>query len=93
MPVNTCTNASLSIYSIRFGGHWPIGAIAVVIAPSREAAIEKFLEQLALEEPSLVSSNPKDSVCPALLAAVTGADLIVLTSNDTGCTILLNGEY
>ena len=72
----------MSIYSIDFIGHYPVGAVAIVQAESEEQAKDRFLETLAKEEPYLAEGNTRDKIY------VTELHL-----DEVPCRILLNGEY
>lgn len=43
----------MKLWQIDFIGHYPIGAVAVVKAPTKEIAVNNFLVVLAAEEPFL----------------------------------------
>lgn len=73
----------MKLWSIYFTGHYPVGAVAVVIAETAHEAILKFLSELRLKEPYLSKdiSNDYETLkdrCKQITQPVT---------------ILLNGEY
>ena len=67
-------------YSVQFVGHYPIGAVAVMIAHSKQEALNLFKLKLEQDEPTLVPFN----------AHITVESVTELTER---CTILNNGEY
>jgi hypothetical protein len=67
-------------YRIYFCGHYPIGAVAVMIAHSKQEALNLFQSRLQTEEPTLVEFNTD----------LTVDNVVELTER---CTVLLNGEY
>lgn len=76
----------MNIYSIHFCGHYPVGAVAVVIAKTPEEALEVFQKKLAEEEPLLVDHNiGKLSPEPTLIWSEL--------QSVPACSILLNGNY
>lgn len=66
------------LYSVDFKGHYPVGAVAVVKAASKEEALEIFTRHLAKVEPYL---------------SAKGCDITELPFNSDNCYILLNGNY
>lgn len=72
----------LKLYAIEFVGHYPIGAVAVVMASDETKAMLAFMDKLHVEEPILWEDQRAD-------------DLVItkLPSEEDRCTILLNGDY
>jgi len=69
-------------YSINFVGHFPIGAVAVMIAQSKQEALDLFKLKLEQEEPTLASDNYNKNL--------KLENVVELTER---CTILNNGDY
>lgn len=74
------------LYVIYFVGHYPVGAVAIVTAKSKEEAKEIFKATLEEEEPSLVRHNNFDDPRYTL-------DICEYDPTDTPCCILLNGNH
>jgi hypothetical protein len=47
----------LKLYSIKFNGYWPVGAVAIVQATSKAVAIKLFQDHLSVHHPTLVADN------------------------------------
>jgi hypothetical protein len=67
-------------YRVDFCGHYPVGAVAVMIAYSKQEALNLFQTRLQAEEPTLVEFNTD----------LTVDNVVELTER---CTVLLNGDY
>lgn len=81
----------MKLWQIDFIGHYPVGAVAVVKAPTKETAVENFLAVLAIEEPHLYpdeveGKNRRNQNTREFL-------LQNCTQITESVKILLNGEY
>jgi len=74
------------LYEIRFCGHYPVGAIAIVNASSFEEADKLFLAQMEIEEPYILVDNTRNDKKGSY-------DICELNIDEQPCHILLNGEY
>lgn len=74
-------STQIKIYAIYFSGHYPVGAVATVVALDEEQAIDTFLRTLFKEEPSLIPFNPREKLKAEILF------------QEKACHILLNGDY
>jgi hypothetical protein len=68
-------------FEVRFVGHYPVGAVAVVEALDSDDAWEKFQAKIALDEPALWPQDRKKCI------------VAQLDFKTNPCYILLNGNY
>lgn len=80
--------AGMKLYSVYFEGHYPIGAVAVVLAADKPQAKALFEAELEKEEPHLVRENA---------GWLAGADwersFVEIPQTEPKAVILLAGEY
>ena len=76
----------VKLYAIKFSGYYPVGAVALVWAPSQLEAIDYLLHKLL--EMTLFHKNPRKDLEEA-------CEFICETEQDKlfYCNILLDGEY
>lgn len=76
------------VYSIKFNGHNPVGAVALVVASTPKSAASLLISYMFMEEPSLYEKHKdhSDSLVPVVFCAAHPDQLAMVT-------ILLNGEY
>lgn len=85
--VNNMAYRELNLYSIRFRGVWPVGAVAIAIAGNPEEAAELFNNLVKKTRPDL--HRPFSIVDGVQLEAELGAETIA----EPFAKILLDGDY
>lgn len=71
----------MRIYHVEFIGHYPIGANAVIVAPSRNRAFRILLDRLAQEHLTIKNNE------------LTPDDLVQITTEHEGIKFFHNGDY
>jgi hypothetical protein len=71
------------IYMVKFQGHYPVGAVALVRAPDRLFAKRRFFTHLRENEPFLYEKNQK----------LTVRDFVPIDIMESNVQILWNGDY
>jgi hypothetical protein len=70
----------MNVYAIKFPGLYPVGACAVVTAPTETAAKDMLMGQLKIEK--LLGNTTKKDL-----------DITKISTTKRGCVIVLNGDY
>lgn len=76
----------MAVYSIKFTGYYPVGAVAVVAAESKDEAVLQLINDLRSNHPQL--ANEKGNQFNKLMESNTELDFVLQP-----CQILLDGKY
>ena len=77
------------VYSVKFEGHYPVGAVALVVATDGEEAIRLVKNKLFMTSAALAEGN-KDLDITSVTVFCQAHDSQITTGK---CEILLDGEY
>lgn len=69
------------IYTVKITGHYPVGACAVIVAPSRNKAKLLLADRLMAE--GLLEKNSE----------LTHDDFVPVNTNEPGVKFFMNGDY
>ena len=69
----------MKAYYCEFAGHWPVGAVLVVLADNKKEALQRALKLIERDEPDLLEDNDY----------LTENHMVEITEDK----ILLNGDY